>query len=308
METLASLPRDLEETYRRMIECIPTELKNDSTRLLQLLVHLERPLTLAEAKEVIATQIDNEPRGFDIKRRLFRGADVLNYCPSLVIIVEATDDELHLAHFSVKEYLIREDKFDIITASISITRMCLTYLTDIYGSYDEIKQNFPMARCAAEIWARHAALAQASEDIASRTVRFLENEETFQRWACLYQPDQSWESSPGPPKGSRLYYACLTGLTEPARSLVDKGADVNADGGSYGNALQAASYNGHQEIVTLLLNKGANINADGGFYGNALQAASYGGHQEVITLLLNKGADINAQGGLFSNALQAASL
>ena len=59
--------------------------------------------------------------------------------------------------------------------------------------------------------------------------------------------------------------------------LLEKGADVNAQGGEYGNALQAASYKGHSEIVKLLLEKGADVNAQGGEYGNALQAASYKG-------------------------------
>ncbi|KAK7224191.1 hypothetical protein V2G26_012194 [Clonostachys chloroleuca] len=307
VNALASLPPDLAATYRRMIESIPTELKTDAMRLLQFLVHVERPLTLAEAKEVIATQIENEPRGFDVKRRLYRDADVLDYCPSLVTVVHAPDDELHLAHFSVKDYLLRENKFDIISASRSITSTCLTYLRDIKGSHGGIIQDFPMARCAAKIWTRHAALAQASEDVARAIVKFLENEETFQRWACLYQPDRAWLDDPGPPRGSKLYYVCFDGLVEPARGLIAQGADVDARGGDYGNALQAASFGGHQEIVVLLLNEGADMNAQGGVYGNALQAASYGGHQEIVVLLLNKGADINAQGGRHSNALQAAS-
>ncbi len=32
------------------------------------------------------------------------------------------------------------------------------------------------------------------------------------------------------------------------------------------------------EIVCLFVEKGAEVNAQGGFYGNALQAASDGGH------------------------------
>jgi hypothetical protein len=113
-------------------------------------VHSKRPLKLAKAKEVIATQIDNEPRGFDIKRRLFCETDVLDYYPSLVIIVHDTNKELHLAHFSVKEYLLEQNYFKITTSSISITKTCLTYLTDINGSYKEIKRDFPIARYAAE--------------------------------------------------------------------------------------------------------------------------------------------------------------
>jgi ankyrin repeat protein len=71
---------------------------------------------------------------------------------------------------------------------------------------------------------------------------------------------------------------------------LNKGADVNAQGERYGNALQAASFGGHQEIVKLLLNKEADVNAQGGLYGNALQAASLGGHQEIVKLLQRRAA------------------
>ncbi|OCK72824.1 hypothetical protein K432DRAFT_278319, partial [Lepidopterella palustris CBS 459.81] len=63
--------------------------------------------------------------------------------------------------------------------------------------------------------------------------------------------------------------------------LLDKGADVNAQGGEYGNALYAASDRDHEQVVRLLLDKGADVNAQGGEYGNALQAASYRGHEQV---------------------------
>ena len=45
----------------------------------------------------------------------------------------------------------------------------------------------------------------------------------------------------------------------------------------------------------MLLNKEADVNAQGGKYGNALQAASNHGHDIVVQMLLNKGADVNAQ-------------
>ncbi|EXU98136.1 ankyrin repeat protein, partial [Metarhizium robertsii] len=75
----------------------------------------------------------------------------------------------------------------------------------------------------------------------------------------------------------------------------------------YGNALQAASFRGHLEIVKLLLDKGADVNAQGGLYGTTLHAASSGGHLEIVQLLLDKGADVNAQGGEYGTALQGAS-
>ncbi|KZP27544.1 hypothetical protein FIBSPDRAFT_730607, partial [Athelia psychrophila] len=59
-------------------------------------------------------------------------------------------------------------------------------------------------------------------------------------------------------------------------------------------------------IVRLLLEKGADVNAPGGYYGNALQAASEGGHDVIVRLLLEKGANVNAQGGRLGSALKAA--
>ena len=234
-KALDCLPPNLDETYRRMLDSIPAELKGDAIRLLQFLVHSTRPLQLAEAVEVIATQTEGESAGFHIKSRLFREAHVLDYCPSLVVVVHA--DELHLSHFSVKEFLLGNEQMKLPTASISITRTCLAYLTDIDGSETEIKRDFPMARFAAQVWVEFASSAEAGENVVEAIARFLEGEVTFQRWCGLYQQDRSWVDDPGPPNGSRLYYSCLGGLYGTVKLLLEKGADVNAQGGMYGNAL-----------------------------------------------------------------------
>jgi len=39
--------------------------------------------------------------------------------------------------------------------------------------------------------------------------------------------------------------------------LMDAGADVNAQGGHFGNALQAASWGGYEEVVQMLIDAGA---------------------------------------------------
>jgi ankyrin repeat protein len=51
----------------------------------------------------------------------------------------------------------------------------------------------------------------------------------------------------------------------------------------------------------MLLDQGADMNAQGGFFGNALQAASKEGHRKVVQMLLDhQSADVNAQGRIFS--------
>lgn len=90
--------------------------------------------------------------------------------------------------------------------------------------------------------------------------------------------------------------------------MLDSGAEINARGGGYGNALQAASERGHYSIAKLLLDKGADVNAEGGHYMHSLQAAASRGHISIVHLLLDAGADVNAQGGGFRDALRAASI
>lgn len=53
----------------------------------------------------------------------------------------------------------------------------------------------------------------------------------------------------------------------------------------------------------MLLERGADVNAQGGHYDSALQAASASGRGKMVQVLLGAGADVNAQGGRFGNAL-----
>jgi ankyrin repeat protein len=308
---LNTLPQDLKETYRRILDGIPSEYKHDAIRLLQFLVHAERPLRVSEAIEVIATQPDQNPPVFSIDGRLCQKRDILRYCPSLVVIAEVeayhgTIEELHLAHFSVKEYLLEQAQFDVYSASIIITKTCLTYLSDINCDNSTLEDDFPMARFSAEHWTDYVVLAEDSEEIVGSTISFLQDEKSFKRWIYLYDPS-GINKYPGTFEAQKLYYASLCNLVVTVRYLVAEGADIDAQCGYYGSALQAASFKGHLGIMKMLIGAGADVNAQSGNLYSALQYASAEGHLEVIRLLIENGADVNAQGGNLGSALQYAS-
>jgi len=61
----------------------------------------------------------------------------------------------------------------------------------------------------------------------------------------------------------------------------------------------------HDAAIQQLLVAGADINANGGYYGNAPQAALAGGHDAIVQGLFKAGADVNAQEGTYGNGLQA---
>lgn len=240
--------------------------------------------------------------------------EITAFCSSLILIAEnaceGRSPTIQLAHLSVKEYLEQCDVSMFTTSErmIAITHVCLTYL----GSMKEddnsrLRLQYPFARYAAEIWVDCARHAERSPSSLAAILAFLQNATAFRLWAGLFSLDRPWENEPGKTIAAPLYYACYSGLKETVYRLVSNGADINARGGFFGNALQAASYRGHREIVQLLLERGADVNAHGGFHCTALQAAPLGQDREIVQLLLDKGANINTQGGGLSNALHAAS-
>ena len=111
-------------------------------------------------------------------------------------------------------------------------------------------------------------------------------------WLLVHRPNKRWEApfdNLGD-VGSGLYYASFAGLLNVVLMLLERGADVNAQGGDFCNALQAALEGGYEKVVSMLLERGADVNAQGGDFCNALQAALEGGHAKVMEMLIAKGA------------------
>ncbi|KAF2799202.1 ankyrin [Melanomma pulvis-pyrius CBS 109.77] len=103
--------------------------------------------------------------------------------------------------------------------------------------------------------------------------------------------------------------ACNSSGYNTIKVLLERGANVNWQGGKYGCPLQSATACYRLENVKLLLKYGADVDAQCGHYGNALTAAArHRTHfEEMTTLFLEHGADINAEGpGAYGNPLQTA--
>jgi len=90
-----------------------------------------------------------------------------------------------------------------------------------------------------------------------------------------------------------LIAAAREGKLEEIRSLLDRGANINAGGADNNTPLHDASANGHHQCVELLLDRNANVNAVNTDNYTPLHYASaslYESHQ-CIELLIDRGAD-----------------
>ncbi|KAK2776656.1 nacht and ankyrin domain protein [Colletotrichum kahawae] len=302
-DALNDLPQDLNETYRRTLQDLKPELRHKGIRLLRFLVYADKPLTVADAKDVVATQIETVPHHFDIERRLFVDEDLLRYYPGLIMIttssyvdwnskgypskrtMEREVKEVHLAHFSVKEYLLREHEFQIMTASVYMVKVCLAYLKDShFGRIDR-----PFTEQATEILFNYARLAEACDDVVEGILSLFRDDrsmELFQRYLDIINADNC--SSP------TVYFASKAGLPRVLRSLLKERVSAGLDSPLEGNewALDAATSKGHQEIIEVLLENGASPNGSG--EPSPLSVASRNGQEGIVKLLLDHGADVHS--------------
>lgn len=348
------MPETLDETYARILRSIKKQHRPDAIRILQFLIYSDQPLTVDQLVDAMVVDISGNGN-FDPEMRLPIPCEIMRICSSLLSLVEVPERcffrkrppyEVHLAHFSVKEYLMSERVEESFRPSLacpearaSITQVLLIYLSHIGKSIpaETISQHsdkyidrcrsgkyrglhvlhpsdykFPLTTYSADNWMIHARGAE--ESILSKILQFFcENPEAYIAWCHLFIQDGSKFGDEFDPSVTvePLYCASGAGLIYTVKSLLQNGANVNAEGGPYSTPLGAASRAGHVKVVSILINHGAQVNPDDkGRYvplnGHALQIASYNGHYEIVQILIEHGAIVNAQEGFYGNALTAA--
>ena len=332
-DTLLSLPKDLNETYRRVLANIPDEYRRRAVRLLQFLTFAARPLRLEEAVDVVATFPEHTP-AFQETSRIILPEEIVRYCSSLTKITTRKQGdrwnkadkeiltELQLAHFSVKEYLLSDHiegwfkpEFTSCYANAAIVKVSLAYLfaasQDRYTN--EVDSTLPLMQYVAHFWQKHAVLAEDDESAQTWIIRLLTERRAYEYWhsarakkhGSLLTGTEGTEGTPDP-----LYYASLYGLRKSVKHLIENGVNVDTVGELQDSALAAASSEGHTEIVEMLLPKYAEIDTDTRelHVNDALQEASRRDHKNIVEILIRSGADVNAERPNWGFALCAASL
>ncbi len=145
---LERLPKDLEETYERVLHNIPEELYPEANATLQWVAFAFEELSLGKAAEAaiflpatFPLQLNGSEKVEQVPReRLLRPSMVLEVCPGLIVCSEDSEGKhsLALARFSVLEYLlsdricrgcVRRHAFSEDEAHKLIGERCLSYLT-----------------------------------------------------------------------------------------------------------------------------------------------------------------------------------
>ena len=309
--TLKSLPRTLDDTYARILDNIHEDYVEDVCRILSCLICSFYPLAIQEIAETIAIESEGE-RFYDSDNRLCEPRDILTMCSGLVTTnksrritlmgwAQIPIEELRLAHFSVKEYLISDrilrykaSKFHLeerLTHE-SLARLCIRYLrycheADLCGDPEFLPgyensflKKAAFAPYAAAFWHHH--LTEARLNSSSPFYR-----ECF---AMITHPALLWDII-------RLRRPWFN--TEQLRIMRGCGYMKTIGGNNWYNfdfpvvpPLYYACLLGMDRFVDMLLAEGQNVDSST-YEGTCLTAAVSSGNRYIVKSLLASGADIN---------------
>lgn len=327
-EKLKSLPKGLNGAYSRILDRVSDRKK--AVRLLRWLTFSARPMTVREVAQAMAIEEgDDGEMSFRAGSTPNPPRDILKLCPGMFNTVIAAgrsrnsldevaeEDEIRLAHFSVKQYLqfdvaISHAYFHIqkIPTNTYQARACLTFLTwmecQSTPGTKEIALENPLATYSAQYWPTHARMAigeksasQASENfqeiqwLKERIESLLFSKRSLQTWITLFDPEWKFPryDATDADVASPIYYASLCGLTNQVdRLLMHQDTNVEAQGGLFERPLRAACRSGFLSTVRLLIENGAVFPDTGDRKRDEIvwEDAALSGNAHLVKFLLDK--------------------
>lgn len=333
-DAIDKTPAGLEHLYERnwmKMARFPERERARAFALLRWTAFAFRPLTIRELTEALLIDekknellLDEMPDTID---KDYIDSEMVNLCGSLLEIRTSQSElhiglkTVHLAHFSVKEYLLRNMPLDLTIPtfqsstesieSIFFSRMCLCYVNipkvwsnssplhddQIFGSFLDY---------AASHWYEYSAVNDLNDSKAVEQMNafFDSSNPTWDSWRhWMDENDKTLKIMNVESRNmseSPLFYAVLVRLPETVRYLIEKkGFTPNEQVFLGWTVLTVACYRGDLKTTQVLLDAGANVMTVDDDGWTPLHFTSAAGYADLTKLLLTAGAyaTTSAKGG-----------
>ncbi|KAI9862990.1 MAG: hypothetical protein M1813_004163 [Trichoglossum hirsutum] len=132
METVEESPTDLNKLYQSIVDQV-MEGEVEEKMLLTWVVYGRRPLTLEELEAALAIQETSRTRASTDKYRA--GLTAKAVTSAMGVILDITDNRVHLIHQSAKDFLLRNNQlnrarlFRCQNPNIYLAKVCIIYLS-----------------------------------------------------------------------------------------------------------------------------------------------------------------------------------
>ncbi|KAJ7691803.1 hypothetical protein B0H17DRAFT_1200919 [Mycena rosella] len=307
---LKSLPKNLEDTYRAILDRIPSTSKPIARRIFHIIAFTQRTLSVEELGEVFAVDFNTDPSCPRHKleyRERDPAKQLLRICSSLIRIVPARRNIaiVEFSHFTVDEYLRSAGhvistpeiyRLDAELAHTTLAQMCLScILSDEYTPATPPSRQFvgplpsfgPFADYATEYWTFHARYGHVSSSTAQLLLEIFDpGRAHFDVWSRNYNPDDPQKSLEYQASGHRLLWAAYNGFCQNVEQLIKAG----------GVDLDMRVFIPPPGLTQSMSSLRPPVSASYFMGFTPLQLSSLNGHLGVVHLLLEHGAKIQACG------------
>ena len=278
-ERLQTLPSDIAGVYTNILRKIRTEDLQTAKSILQWVVWAVRPLNLQELIIAIAIRPELHASMSSMEDDMHTDLrQVLRLIFGPMLRIEDGGDTVHLVHQSAKDFLSGMSSSTkgglslpaLVTSSVEsnmqLAASCLAYLSfdecevgpvtvryswnhDVRTNIGILQHKLPFLIYAAAYWPEHVRQIGTNDQHQTLCTAFRKLAESRRKIDLAYQVFM-FSVSPYENfiKTNPLEIASSLGLIAFTEELLGHGADINAMGGRYGNALQGAAAEGHEAV------------------------------------------------------------
>lgn len=252
IKALDSIPVSLEDSYRDTLERLSPNDREAARKILIWLSFSAVPLDLKTVAAVVSFRFPE---------------DVVTTCTTSLVSVTVSDDTVRLAHFSVKEFLVRSEsegqwyQFSVISGHGAIANKTIDLLLETTEILTSTAVQAPLLLYAAQYWDRHLAeLRDLHENCAGfqeRVDRLFTERDVYFNWIRLLNSERGdfWHKS-FEEQELPLLTASKKGLKPTVEILLARGEDpLESNDTIQWNSLAEAAQGGQLEILELLLDK-----------------------------------------------------
>jgi len=304
-QKLSEVPDDLDTLFWTILNKDNPD-KRETILMLQWVLFARRRLTPAELYHATLAGINADTLGpwdsskmtlYDIQRR------ITNSSRGLIEVRQGESEQVQFIHESVNDFLLRNRRLQSLDPALEsnplgtihdrLKNCCMSYI--LINALPEpkhieqavpLRSEYPFLKYASTHVFDHAEAGELGHvPQTSFLGQLTEKPDVLERVRLLHNSFEKNSEEICIKGAGLLYMMAIHGYNSLAKGLLERGADVNLQGGYFSTALQAAARGGHEAIVVKLLERGADVNLQGGQYSTALQAAAMGGHKAIVTIL-----------------------